>query len=148
MRVALRSRFHGLLSSRTVLLGVTGRRSGTRYEICVGYAPVRDDGLDVLVSDASNRTWWRNFVDGGPIDVVLRGESRHGRAVAHRAPSAEFKEIADRSMPAIVGERGMSRFFAVDAFDPAIGLTDDDLTRLAGFAVAVHIDLDDEPASA
>lgn len=146
MRRLLVSRWHGIVSGRTVMLGITGRRTGRRYDICVGYAPHGDDAIDVLISDASNRTWWRNFVDGGPVTVVLRGETRPGWATAHRAPSPGFKAIADRAIPAIVGRGGADRFFAVPDFDPAVGLTPEDLQRLEGFAVAVEIALD--PAQA
>jgi hypothetical protein len=139
----LRSRWHGLVSRRTALLGITGRRSGRRYELAVGYSQPEARVVDVLVSDASHRTWWRNFVDGGPVQVVLRGEERTGRAVAHRAPTPEFKRIADRAIPHIVGSTGARRFFAVEDFDPGRGLGEDDLDRLDGFAVAVTITLDE-----
>jgi hypothetical protein len=141
MTWVLSSRLHRVLSGRTVLLGITGRRTGRQYEICVGYAPHGTDELDVLVSDATNRTWWRNFTDGGPIRVVLRGHERSGWATAHRAPSPEFKKIADRAIPTIIGRHGAKRFFAVPDFDPAVGLRPDDLDRLDGFAVAVTISL-------
>jgi hypothetical protein len=143
MRSILRSRCHRLFSGRTVLLGITGRRTGRYYEISVGYSQPDDHTIDVLVSDASNRTWWRNFVDGGPIRVVHRGRPRSGRATAHRAPSLEFKTIADRAIPGIVGSGGASRFFALDHFDPSAGLRDEDLHLLTGFAVAVEITLDE-----
>ena len=146
MRRVLDSRWHRLFSSRTVLLGITGRRTGRRYEICVGYSQHSADVLDILVSDASNRTWWRNFVDGGPIRVVLRGQQFDGWATAHGAPTEAFKQIADRAIPGIVGRRGATRFFAVPDFDPAVGLRPDDLQRLEGFAVAVTIKLNEAGA--
>ncbi|WP_426574619.1 hypothetical protein [Aquihabitans sp. McL0605] len=135
----LTSRWHRLASGRTVLLGITGRRTGQQYEICVGYAPFEPHAIDVLVSDASNRTWWRNFNDGGPVRVVLRGEELDGWATAHRAPTPEFKTIADRALPAILGRAGAKRFFAVADLDPERGLSPEDLARLDGFAVAVSV---------
>lgn len=139
MRRLLRSPLHPLVSGRAVLLGITGRRSGRSYEICVGYAPHGPDSIDVLVSDASHRSWWRNFTDGGPVRVTLRGEEREAWAIAHRAPGEEFKAIADRALPEIVGRRGAQRFFGIRDMDPAVGLTDQDLARLEGFAVAVNV---------
>jgi hypothetical protein len=141
MRRILSSRWHGPVSRRTVLLGITGRRSGQHYEICVGYAPNGTDTIDVLISDASNRQWWRNFVDGGPVRVVLRGRALSGWATAHRAPSAEFKEIFDRAIPDLLGRSGARRFFALDDFDAATGLSPEDLDFLDGFAAAVTIQL-------
>jgi hypothetical protein len=132
------------MSDRILLLRLTGRRTGRRYAIGVGYAENGDGTLDVLVSDASNRTWWRNFIGGGPVDVVLRGRERPAYAEAHRAPSPEFKAIADRSMTPIVGPGVAQRFFAVAAPVPGEGLRQEDLERLAGFAVGVTIVLDQE----
>ena len=143
MRWVLTSPVHRAFSGRAVLLGITGRRTGRTYEITVGYSQPSDHTIDVLVSDASNRTWWRNFVDGGPIRVVLRGQHRTGWAVAHRAPSPEFKRIADRAIPGIVGAGGARRFFSIEDYDVATGLTEEDLQRLEGFAVAVEITLDE-----
>jgi hypothetical protein len=137
----LRSRWHRPVSRRAALLGITGRRTGHRYEICVGYSQHSNDVIDILVSDASNRTWWRNFVDGGQVAVVLRGEERVGWATAYRAPSAEFATVANRALMGIVGRRGARRFFEIADFDPAIGLRRAELERLAGFAVAVQIEL-------
>jgi hypothetical protein len=132
------------MSDRVLLLRITGRRTGRRYAIGVGYADNGDGTLDVLVSDASNRTWWRNFIGGGPVDVVLRGRERSAYAEAHPAPSPEFKIIADRSMTAIVGPAGAQRFFAVAAPVAGEGLRQDELERLAGFAVGVNVVLDQE----
>lgn len=131
------------MSSRTVMLRIVGRRTGRRYSIAVGYASPDENTIDVLVSDAANRTWWRNFTDGGRVvGVLLRGVERTGVAVAHRAPSADFKKVASRAIPRIVGRRGARTFFALPDFDPEIGLTDVQMERLAGFAVAVEISLD------
>jgi hypothetical protein len=130
------------MSDRVLLLRITGRRTGRRYAIGVGYADNGDGTVDVLVSDASNRTWWRNFVGGGPVDVVLRGRERSAYAEAHRAPSPEFKIIADRSMTAILGPSGAQRFFAVAPPVAGEGLRQEELERLAGFAVGVNIVLD------
>jgi hypothetical protein len=142
MRRVLVSRGHRVFSGRTVLLGITGRRTGRHYEIAVGYSQHDAQTLDVLVSDASHRTWWRNFVDGGPVEVVHLGVRRAGWATAYRAPTPQFKTIADRAVPEIVGRSGARRFFAVPDFDPQVGLRHDDLVRLTGFAVAVEIRLD------
>jgi hypothetical protein len=143
----LKSRCHFILSGRTVLLRITGRRTGREYEIGVGYSQPDDTTLDVLVSDASHRTWWRNYLDGGPVRIVHRGRERAGWAMAHRAPTPEFKQIADRAIVNIVGVNGAQRFFALASYDPEVGLRDDDLRLLEGFAVAVEIKFDDSGGS-
>ena len=142
LRRILSSRWHRLASGRTVVLRITGRRTGRHYEVCVGYAQHGADAIDILVSDSSNRTWWRNFDPGGPVRVVLRGQERAGWATAYRAPSQDFKTVADRAILAIVGRRGAARFFALPEFDGTVGLRPEDLESLDGFAVAVAIQLE------
>src|SRR2546425_5268588 len=75
----LRSPLHRLLSPGLLLLTVTGRRSGTRYSIPVGY---QQDGNDlvVMVSEARRKQWWRNYYEPRPVEVRIRGQERSGRA--------------------------------------------------------------------
>jgi hypothetical protein len=47
---------------------VTGRRSGVRYTIPVGYRR-RGDVLDALVSKAPTKQWWRNYRAHGLTDA-------------------------------------------------------------------------------
>ena len=62
----------------------TGRRSGRRFSIPVGYRESGDD-LTIRVELPDRKSWWRNFTGaGGPIEVLLRGVRRTGHAVAHR----------------------------------------------------------------
>jgi hypothetical protein len=62
-----------------------GRRSGKTIETPVGY---RRDGdiVTINVMAPDNKTWWRNFLDGGAPITLLRldGSDRTGHAVAHR----------------------------------------------------------------
>src|SRR6185295_8838710 len=70
--VVLRSRVHWLLSRGLTLITVTGRRTGRRYTIPVGYLET-SDAVVVLVGDAPSKTWWRNYLHPGPIEVRLHG---------------------------------------------------------------------------
>ena len=72
----LRSPLHGLLSRRLLLLGYEGRRSGQYYETPVLYRET-DDGI-VVLTPTTHTTWWRNFEDGHPASVLLRGRWRDG----------------------------------------------------------------------
>ena len=74
----LRSPLHRLLSAGLMLLTVTGRHSGRRYTIPVGY---QQDGNDlvVMVSEARRKQWWRNYYEPGPVALQLRGQARSGR---------------------------------------------------------------------
>ncbi|WP_123025734.1 hypothetical protein [Mycolicibacterium stellerae] len=74
-----------LVGRGLVVIRYVGRRSGTTFEIPVGY---RRSGGDLVIGvtapDAKN--WWRNFLgEGAPITLVnFNGRDRDGHAVANR----------------------------------------------------------------
>ena len=82
VRGLLRSPAHALLSRRLLLITVTGRRSGRRFTIPVGYRET-DDGLEIVVGWPERKRWWRNLRGGAPVAVRLRGEEHRGWAEAH-----------------------------------------------------------------
>lgn len=57
---------HRAVSNRVLVLDITGRRSGRRYRIPVGYTPT---GGGLLIGTAG--TWRRNLVPGQPIRVLV-----------------------------------------------------------------------------
>ena len=132
----LRSRAHWLLSRGLTLITVTGRRSGRRYTIPVGYLETSNEVI-VLVNDAPSKTWWRNYLDGGPIEMLLRGVPRHGEARALSANSNEFRRCAEDSFRR---SRLIPRLFGI-VFDPQCGLTEEQLVYLARRAAIVRITL-------
>ena len=75
MATLLRSRLHRLLSRQIMLLSFTGRISGQRYTVPVGY--VETD--DALLTRTEAR-WWRNLRGGASVTVRLRGQTRAGTA--------------------------------------------------------------------
>jgi len=79
----LRSPLRGLADRGLLLVTVTGRRTGRRYTIPVGYLRA-GERVVVLVSKASRKQWWRNYRDPAPVEVWLRGEAKRG--VAHVVP--------------------------------------------------------------
>jgi hypothetical protein len=82
VRLVLRSPLHGLLSRRTALLTVTGRRSGREFTVPVGYEQ-RGDSVRIMVGWPEHKRWWRNLTDAGaPVRMRLRGVERSGHAVA------------------------------------------------------------------
>src|SRR6185369_831697 len=109
---------------------------GRRYTIPVGYLET-PDAVVVLVGDAPSKTWWRNYTDGGPIEVRLRGAWRSGRAVVLPPESEEFRRTAEESFRR---SRIIPRLFGI-AFDPSRGLTVEDAQRLAQRAAMVRITL-------
>jgi len=136
----LRSPLHPLLSPGLLLLTVTGRHSGRRYTIPVGYQ--RDgDELVVMVSEARRKQWWRNYYEPGPVSVRLRGADRVGRAELVFPGSDEFREIADRTLRRVPY---MRRVFRVANYDPRAGLRSDQLDQLGEEIAIVRIRLEHE----
>ena len=74
-KLILCSLLHRLFSKRLMLLSFTGRRTGKRYTIVVGYADV---GEALLLGTES--AWKNNLRGGAPVRVRLRGRERPGTA--------------------------------------------------------------------
>ena len=139
---------HHLASRNLVLLTVTGRKTGRRYSMPVGYqldpgAPGDGGTLDVLVSKARRKQWWRNYLDERPIELCLRGRNRSGRAVVVPPASPEFRAIAEAQLRRLPS---LGRVFGVD-FDPQQGLDAEQLAHLREEIAAVRIALEAEPPS-
>ena len=73
MKWLLRSPLHRLADKQTMLITITGRRTGHRYTIPVNY--VRD-GRALLVTSQRRRNWWRNLRGGAPVTLFCQGQAR------------------------------------------------------------------------
>lgn len=133
----LRSPFHWLLSPGLLLLSYTGRVSGRRVTIPVGYQR-SGDRVTILVSEASAKRWWRNFREPADVSLRIRGRNRRGRAELVPPDAPAFRESAERTLRRVPG---MRRVFKVD-FDRRRGLTPEQLRRLAHEIAVVVIHLD------
>jgi len=133
----LRSPLHPLLDRGLLMLRVTGRRTGRQYWIPVGY---QHDGrtITVLVSKAPRKRWWRNYRDPGPVDVLLRGRTLHGRAHVVPTESNTFQEAVERTLRRVPG---LGRQFGI-RYARRAGLTPEQRRTVAANAVVVSIDLD------
>ena len=127
---------HWLLSPGLVLLTVTGRRSGRRYTIPVGYQR-SGDIVTVMVSKARSKQWWRNYRAPGPVVLQLRGQRLTGTARLAAPDSDAFREAAESTLRRVPG---MGRVFKVD-FDRRVGLTDSQVAALAHEIAVVQIEL-------
>ena len=93
----LRSPLHWLLSPGLALLTITGRKTGHRYTIPVGYQ--RDgERVTVMVSKARRKSWWRNFREPGPVEIRLHGRARRGLAEVVAPGSEEFRHSAAETL--------------------------------------------------
>ena len=84
----LRSPLHGLLSRQLMLLTYTGRTTGKRYTIPVGYTR---DGETLIVF--TSRGWRRNLRGGAPVEVLLQGRRYLGTAVPIEDPEGVMAEV-------------------------------------------------------
>jgi hypothetical protein len=136
----LRSPLHPLLSPGLVLITVTGRHTGRRYSIPVGY---QLDGGDVvvMVSEARRKQWWRNYYEPGPVSVRLRGRERAGRAELVAPGSDEFCALVERTLERLPW---MGRVFHVE-YDRRNGLRADQFDALGEEIAIVRIRLEGGP---
>jgi hypothetical protein len=94
VRLLIRSPLHWLASRRLALITYTGRRSGRRYTIPVGYQMV-DLQVTIAVGSPDHKVWWRSLTGtGAPVDMVVRGRRRTGHAVATRAGEQALVRVA------------------------------------------------------
>ena len=135
----LRSPLHFLLSPALMLITVTGRRSGRRYTIPVGYQRDGDgDGLVVMVSYARRKQWWRNYREPGPVVLRLRGRELRGRARVVPPGSEAFRRHAEasfRRMPWLGSQ------FGIDT-RRGTGLSEAQVLHLGREGAIVGIELD------
>lgn len=85
----LRSPLHRLLSNSVLLLTFTGRKTGKRFTIPVGY--IREGDTLTLFS---SKSWYKNLRGGSPVATHLEGRRRTGRAevIEERAAVLEAAE--------------------------------------------------------
>ena len=133
----LRSPLHFLLSPGLALLEVTGRHSGKRYAIPVGYQRDGDDVI-VMVSEARKKQWWRNFYEPAPLGIRLRGRDHRGHAELVPPGSDEFAAHAAATLARLPS---MGRVFHVD-YDHREGLRADQLDFLGEEIAIVRIRLE------
>lgn len=111
MNWLLRSPLHGLLSKNFMLITVKGRKSGKAYTLPVAYARTEDQVI-VLVGWAEKKTWWRNLIDGGTVELTIAGQTYNGKAqVLRKGQTAQgllsALEVYCRKYPATARGRGV-----------------------------------------
>jgi hypothetical protein len=99
LALLLRSPLHRLLSGRLTLLTITGRKTGKRYRVPVGYVQV---DTTVLINTQSR--WQHNLAGGAEVTLRLRGQDRRGWAEILGDPEAIT--AAYRSMLATAPQLG------------------------------------------
>lgn len=84
--VAARTPLRPLFGPDTVLLTVTGRKTGKQFTFPV-WAVRRDGGYRISIGASGRKVWWRNLTgEGGPVTIERGGVVEHGHAVATGDP--------------------------------------------------------------
>ena len=134
IRALLRSPLHPLLDAQgLMLLTFTGRRTGRRFTIPVGYHELAD-GMWVLTGSQ----WRFNLRGGAPVVVRLRGADRPGRGTLVDDPD----EVARVHLATLerVGLKSARRV-GLELRDPRMP-TLDEMRAATREKAAVRIDLD------
>lgn len=97
VKLALRSPLHVFMGD-TLLLTVTGRKTGRRFSVPVNYY---QEGDTFWIISSRDRTWWRNLVRGAEVRMRVHGRelSGFGEAILDEAAvAAQLGEYA-RHLP-------------------------------------------------
>ena len=135
----LRSPLHFLASKSLMLVSWSGRKSGRRFSIPVGY---QADGstLIVLISKPGEKSWWKNFRSPWPADLYVRGERHAAMGEVVGAGTPEFFEHCERTLrrlPWMGSQLGGFRY------DRTKGLGDPERALLREHAGIVRFELTD-----
>ena len=76
----------------TMLITVTGRKTGKKYTTPVGFYR---DGDILWVLTSRDRTWWRNVRDGANVEMRIRGKNVTGFAEAVLKEDAVLSQIGE-----------------------------------------------------
>jgi len=76
----------------TMLITVTGRKTGKRYTTPVGFYR---EGDFLWVITSRDRTWWRNVKDGAEVEMRIRGKDVIGFAEAILEEEAVTNQIGE-----------------------------------------------------
>ena len=96
MKILLCSPLHALISRNTLLITVTGLKTGRAYVLPVNYV---QDGETLYLISKRCRTWWRNLRGGKPVRIWLRGQEVEGIGKAEE----DYGVVSD----------GLRRFFQI-----------------------------------
>jgi hypothetical protein len=98
------SRLHGLVDDQVLVMHVTGRRTGRRYDIPVGFADLGDELLVV-----TQHRWRTNLRGGSDVTVTHHGRTTPMTAVVTEEPAAVAATLA-RAVERIGRAQAQRRF--------------------------------------
>jgi deazaflavin-dependent oxidoreductase (nitroreductase family) len=132
MTFMLRSPLHGIMSGSTMLITVTGRKSGRPITTPVNYY---QEGNTLWVISNRERTWWRNLKGGASLKLRLRGQEVNGFGEVLLDEPAVAVQIGEYVRHLPISARSLGVHMQEGQPDPA------DLRRLAQERVVIRIKL-------
>lgn len=129
----LKSPLYWMISKGTMLVSVTGRRSGRKILTPTNY--VRD-GNTLWVVSWRERMWWRNLRGGAGVRVLLVGKSLEGRGQVIE----ELKAVAQSLFEYYIKVPQVAKYVQI-GLDTAGKPVVADCERAAKKMVVVRIDL-------
>jgi len=133
----LHSPLHFVMSAGLMTITYTGRRSGRRITIPVGFQD-HSRHVDILVSKAQGKKWWRNFESLGDVELRIRGKRVSGNAQLVPSDTAAFAEAFTGALDRLPL---LARQFKIDDFDRSDGLSRAQIAVLAEHARVVRVDI-------
>jgi hypothetical protein len=134
----LHSPLHFIASAGLMSLTYTGRRSGRRITIPVGYQR-QGDTIIVLVSKAHRKSWWRNFEQPAEVELRVRGRRLSGEGVLIPTDAPEFKSAHEATFARIPS---VAKQFGIDDYRKGSELSDAQLAVLAKQGRVIRIALE------
>ena len=131
----LTSRAHRILSAGLCVVEYDGRLSGRTFRLPVGFHEI-DEAIVVSTSIAPTRNWWRNFADGHPARLCVRGQWREVEGRRLEPGTEEYRRWVEAMF-----RRGrvVAKAMGVE-FDPEVGLTEATIDSLrADSAVTLFV---------
>lgn len=138
----LGSPLHAVASGQLMSLSYTGRRSGRRITLPVGYQRTADR-IDVLVSKAPRKQWWRNFREPAAVELRVRGRRLRGLARLVDPSEPAFRQTCEHTFDRVPM---LPRQFGLTDHRRGQPLTDEQLSVVAAQGRLVRIDLDGSAA--
>jgi hypothetical protein len=134
MKAVLHSPLHSVFSQNTLLITMTGLKTGQEYSVPVNYV---QDGNTLYIISKRYRTWWRNLRGGRPVRVWLRGTQTKGQATTDEV----YVTVVENLKSFFQKRPDISRYFGV-RFESNNQPNTQDIARLAQERVLVKVCLD------
>jgi hypothetical protein len=129
--VILLSPLHKIISKSTLLIAITGHKSGHEITLPVNYFQY-DDIL--YITSLRGRKWWRNLRGSKPVRVWLRGQLVEGKGTADE----EYAIVLENLKNFFQNRPDITRYFRV-RLEPDDQPNTKDIARLAQERVLVKI---------